>query len=98
MRYKYWTEDKLNILRAYLEGGLTVMQIAEKMHKSYKSVENAVCRNGMKSQSEFTKIKESQSPIEDTVSNTCKIKKTDINLIPGYLFTCIIFKFVSLFK
>jgi len=78
MRYKYWTEDKLNILRAYLEGGLTVMQIAEKMHKSYKSVENAVCRNGMKSQSEFTKVKESQSITEDTVSNTCKIKKTDI--------------------
>lgn len=50
----YWTEDKLNLVKAYIEQKLTIQQIAQKMGLSYKAVEHAIHNNGLRSKSVYT--------------------------------------------
>jgi predicted phosphodiesterase len=56
-----WTEDKIKLIKVYIEEGLTIMQIAEKMKLSYKQVEHAIHKNGLRSQSVYTQPKEEKA-------------------------------------
>ena len=57
----FWTNDKLEIIKAYLEHGMTIMQIAQKMKLTYKQVEHTIHKHGLRSQSEFVRIKEEKA-------------------------------------
>lgn len=54
----YWTEDKLSLIKAYLEQKLTINQIAQKMGLTYKAVEHAIHNNGLRSKSAYVEQKE----------------------------------------
>lgn len=45
----FWTEEKLDILKSYLQLGLSIVKIAQKMNSSYGAVDGAIKRYGLRS-------------------------------------------------
>ncbi|MEK6884738.1 MAG: hypothetical protein AABY22_34215, partial [Nanoarchaeota archaeon] len=43
----FWTKDKIEILKSYLQSGMNFKNIAIKMNSSYDAVGNAVKRYGL---------------------------------------------------
>ena len=73
MKRNSWTDDKLKLVKAYLEQKLTIMQIAQKMNLSYKAVEHAIHMHGLRSQSEYVQSK------EDITTEKIKLTRDAIN-------------------
>jgi hypothetical protein len=73
-----WTEDKLELIKVYLNEKKTIMQIAQAMNLSYKQVEHAIHMHGLRSQSKFAKpIIE----VDTDASEIVKIRKTEIDTL-----------------
>lgn len=64
----FWTTDKINLVKAYLEQKLTINEIAKKMSLTYKQVEHTIHKHGLRSKSKFTE------PKEEKPSKPMKIK------------------------
>jgi len=67
-----WTKDKVNVLKAYLESGLSYREIGQKMGLSYKQIANTVARYGIRSNIETTPLLKKESS---------KLKKEDITTL-----------------
>lgn len=59
---RFWTEDKLNLVKVYLEEGCTIMQIAEKMKLTYKQIEHAIHMHGLRKDIPIVKKEKEEKP------------------------------------
>jgi len=59
---RFWTEDKLKLVKLYLEEGCTIMQIAEKMKLTYKQVEHAIHMHGLRKDIPIVKKEKEEKP------------------------------------
>lgn len=85
MGKQYWNRDKLQLLETLLNQGLTISQVAKEMHESYDSVEHAIRKYNLRSQSPVAKARSTEKPKNekqisaDVISN---LKETLANIEP----------------
>jgi len=72
----FWTKDKLELVKNYIQQGLTCSEIAKNMNTSTDAVDKAIGRYSLRSN--ITYIRED---IKDDTSEVVKIRKTEIDTL-----------------